>query len=139
MNEIDEFRIGTAEAAVRSCVNLFARLFETPEDYVACYLDMYYQLRLRWEEEKHAAEVNAAGADAAHPQRPDEGSGREAELSPAAHQRPFAEGSREDTAAETAVRAATPPPRRAPRRDTKARPRQPSRSGASRTDLTPPA
>ena len=33
-------------------MNLFARLFETPEEYVACYLDMYFQLRLRWEEEK---------------------------------------------------------------------------------------
>lgn len=30
---------------MRSCVNLFSRLFEQPEEYVACYLDMYYQLR----------------------------------------------------------------------------------------------
>ena len=48
--EIDGLELGTPEAAVRSCVNLFARLFETPEEYVACYLDMYYQLRRSMEE-----------------------------------------------------------------------------------------
>ena len=37
---------------MKSCVNLMSRLFEQPEEYVACYLDMYYQLRVRYEAEK---------------------------------------------------------------------------------------
>lgn len=58
--------LGTPEAAVRSCVNLFSRLFEVPENYVACYLDMYYQLRLRSEQGDNAR--SAAGAQ--NPQPP---------------------------------------------------------------------
>jgi hypothetical protein len=58
--------LGTPEAAVRSCVNLFSRLFEVPEDYVACYLDMYYQLRLRSEQGDNAQ--SAAGTQ--NPQPP---------------------------------------------------------------------
>ena len=61
-----EFVLGTPEAAVRSCVNLFSRLFEVPEDYVACYLDMYYQLRLRSEQGDNAR--SAAGTQ--NPQPP---------------------------------------------------------------------
>ena len=52
-SKIAGLELGTPEAAVRSCVNLFARLFEQPEEYVACYLDMYYQLRRAWEDGKH--------------------------------------------------------------------------------------
>ena len=58
--------LGTPEAAVRSCVNLFSRLFEVPENYVACYLDMYYQLRLRSEQGDNAQ--SAAGTQ--NPQPP---------------------------------------------------------------------
>ena len=58
--------LGTPEAAVRSCVNLFSRLFEVPENYVACYLDMYYQLRLRSEQGDNAR--SAAGTQ--NPQPP---------------------------------------------------------------------
>jgi hypothetical protein len=46
----DKIELGTPETAVKSCVNLLSRLFEQPEDYVACYLDLYYQVRRRWEE-----------------------------------------------------------------------------------------
>ena len=47
---IDEkLTIGTPEAALASCVNLFSRLFNVPEDYARYYLDMYYQLRLQYE------------------------------------------------------------------------------------------
>jgi hypothetical protein len=48
----DKIELGTPETAVKSCVNLLSRLFEQPEDYVACYLDLYYQVRRRWEESK---------------------------------------------------------------------------------------
>lgn len=57
--------LGTPEAAVRSCVNLFSRLFEVPENYVACYLDMYYQLRLRSEQGDNAR--SAAGTQDPQP------------------------------------------------------------------------
>lgn len=45
----DKLTIGTPEAALASCVNLFSRLFNVPEDYARYYLDMYYQLRLQYE------------------------------------------------------------------------------------------
>ena len=48
--DFDKIELGTPETAVKSCVNLLSRLFEQPEEYVACYLDLYYQVRQRWEE-----------------------------------------------------------------------------------------
>lgn len=54
---MDELKIGTPEAALASCVNLFSRLFNVPEDYARYYLDMYYQLRQQYE---HQAEPEAA-------------------------------------------------------------------------------
>lgn len=45
----EKLTIGTPEAALASCVNLFSRLFNVPEDYARYYLDMYYQLRLQYE------------------------------------------------------------------------------------------
>lgn len=65
---IDTFDLGTPEAAVRSCVNLFSRLFEVPEDYVACYLDMYYQLRLRMEGTAAGGEDSSSALRAPSPQ-----------------------------------------------------------------------
>jgi len=46
---MDELKIGTPEAALASCINLFSRLFNVPEDYARYYLDMYFQLRLQCE------------------------------------------------------------------------------------------
>ena len=54
---MDELKIGTPEAALASCVNLFSRLFNVPEDYARYYLDMYYQLRQQYERQ---AEPEAA-------------------------------------------------------------------------------
>lgn len=52
--------IGTTEAAVRSCVKLMSMLFEQPEEYVAYFLDLYYQVRCAYERE-HAAPAAVAG------------------------------------------------------------------------------
>ena len=41
--------LGTPEAAVRSCVSLLSMLFSQPEDAVAYYLDLYYQVRCAYE------------------------------------------------------------------------------------------
>ena len=41
--------IGTPEAAVQSCVNLLAKVTNIPENKLAYYLDMYYQLRDAYE------------------------------------------------------------------------------------------
>ena len=52
VNDIETSKLGTPEMALSSCVNLLSRLFNVPENYTACYLDMYYQLRLQYEAEK---------------------------------------------------------------------------------------
>ena len=44
--------IGTPEAAVRSYVNVLARVFNCDEGCLAFCLDMYWQLRCRYEAEK---------------------------------------------------------------------------------------
>ena len=44
--------IGTPEAAVQSCVNLLAKVTNIPENKLAYYLDMYYQLRDAYEAAK---------------------------------------------------------------------------------------
>ena len=53
MTTIDEQKqapeIGTPEAAVQSCVNLLAKVTNIPENKLAYYLDMYYQLRDAYE------------------------------------------------------------------------------------------
>lgn len=41
--------LGTPEAAVRSCVQLMSQLFSQPPEYVAYYLDLYYQVRRAYE------------------------------------------------------------------------------------------
>lgn len=48
----ENLTIGTPEAAVRSCVNVLARVFNCDEGRLAFYLDMYWQLRCRYEAEK---------------------------------------------------------------------------------------
>lgn len=45
-------KLGTPDAALRSVVNLLSRLFEQPEEYVACYLDLYYFVRQEAERRK---------------------------------------------------------------------------------------
>ena len=47
--------LGTAEAAVRSCVNLIATATDLHEEQLAYWLDMYYQLRRAYEAEGAAA------------------------------------------------------------------------------------
>lgn len=62
MNETDIPRspappvIGTAEAAVLSCVNLIARAADVEEARLSYWLDLYYQTRRRYEQELEAAE-----------------------------------------------------------------------------------
>lgn len=63
MNETDIPRspappvIGTAEAAVLSCVNLIARAADVEEARLSYWLDLYYQTRRRYEQELEAAEA----------------------------------------------------------------------------------
>lgn len=79
---MDELKIGTPEAALASCVNLFSRLFNVPEDYARYYLDMYFQLRLQCErdDEPEPPKKNEEAAPAvpgkAHHERPGEAPGR---------------------------------------------------------------
>lgn len=42
--------LGTAEAAVRSCVNLISRATGQPEQLLAYWLDLYFQVRLKLEQ-----------------------------------------------------------------------------------------
>ena len=49
--------IGTAEAAVLSCVNLIARAADVEEARLSYWLDLYYQTRRRYEQELEAAEA----------------------------------------------------------------------------------
>lgn len=44
--------LGTAEAAVRSLVNLFSRAVNIDEEPLAYWLDCYYQVRARYEQER---------------------------------------------------------------------------------------
>ena len=44
--------LGTAEAAVRSCVNLISRATGQPEELLAYWLDLYYQVRCKLEAPK---------------------------------------------------------------------------------------
>lgn len=46
---MEGMKLGTPEAALKSCVNLISRLFNVPEDSAEDYLDLYYQLRVRCE------------------------------------------------------------------------------------------
>jgi hypothetical protein len=75
----DKIELGTPETAVKSCVNLLSRLFEQPEDYVACYLDLYYQVRRRWEESETpsgaARQLPQGGSQGGGGRRADEGIG----------------------------------------------------------------
>ena len=48
----ENLTIGTPEAAVRSCVNVLARVFNCDEGRLAFYLDMYWQLRCTYEANK---------------------------------------------------------------------------------------
>lgn len=44
--------LGTPEAAVQTCVNLISRATEQPEDRLAYWLDLYYQVRSAYEDEE---------------------------------------------------------------------------------------
>ena len=55
MLDIDEApEIGSAEAAVRSCVSLMAAVMGQREELLAYWLDLYYQVRLAYERENAA-------------------------------------------------------------------------------------
>lgn len=56
MENTENVQLGTAEAAVRSCVNLIARATEQREDVLAYWLDLYYQVRLAFEIEQGTVE-----------------------------------------------------------------------------------
>lgn len=47
MNE--DLKLGSAEAAVRSCVNMLAALTSQREEHLAYWLDLYYQVRRAYE------------------------------------------------------------------------------------------
>ena len=56
--------IGTPEAAVCSCVSLISGMCSQPESIMAYWLDLYYQVRLRYEIDGAAARfAEAPGAD----------------------------------------------------------------------------
>lgn len=55
--------IGTPEAAVQSCVNLLAKVTNIPENKLAYYLDMYYQLRDAYEAAKAEERLEAMKAE----------------------------------------------------------------------------
>lgn len=57
MNENEKPAIGSSEAAVLACVDLIARAVQVSEARVAYYLDLYYQLRSRYESEKGRASL----------------------------------------------------------------------------------
>lgn len=52
MEENQELKLGSAEAAVRSCVSLIAAVSGQREAVTAYWLDLYYQVRLLYEKEK---------------------------------------------------------------------------------------
>ena len=47
--------IGSTEAAVKSCVNLLAKVTGQPEAVLGYWLDLYYQVRLAYERENAPA------------------------------------------------------------------------------------
>jgi len=64
--------LGTPEAAVRSCVELLSMLFEQPVDKTAYYLDLYYQVRRVYEEQRRRNEAAARFLDQfTHPEEPE--------------------------------------------------------------------
>lgn len=66
INEMDMPALGSPEAAVQAAVNLLAKVTDVNESRLAYYLDMYYQLRCRYEAEKALAslkEVFLAGPE----------------------------------------------------------------------------
>ncbi len=62
----ENLTIGTPEAAVRSCVNVLARVFNCDEGRLAFYLDMYWQLRCRYEAEKSETLLSLLPSAPAH-------------------------------------------------------------------------
>lgn len=52
MNENEKPAIGSSEAAVLTVVELIARAVQVSEERVSYYLDLYYQLRSRYEAER---------------------------------------------------------------------------------------
>ena len=62
MRDIDEMNmpaLGSPEAAVQAAVNLLAKVTGVNESRLAYYLDMYYQLRCRYECDKELAPLKA--------------------------------------------------------------------------------
>ena len=51
MNENEKPVLGSSEAAVLACVDLIARAVQVSEERVSYYLDLYYQVRIRYEAE----------------------------------------------------------------------------------------
>ena len=88
---VDELpEIGTPEAAVRSCISLISGMSGQPERVMAYWLDLYFQVRLRFETERGA--------------RPDEQVTEDP--TPAAAASPEARNKEEDAGAEQSA----PPP-----------------------------
>lgn len=57
INEMNMPALGSPEAAVQSAVNLLAKVTDVNESRLAYYLDMYYQLRCRYECDKDLASL----------------------------------------------------------------------------------
>ncbi len=55
IKETDLPELGTREAAVQTCVNLISRATGKPEDVLAYWLDLYYQIRITYEAERARA------------------------------------------------------------------------------------
>jgi len=53
IKETDLPELGTPEAAVQTCVNLISRATGQPEDRLAYWLDLYYQVRSAYEADEH--------------------------------------------------------------------------------------
>ena len=69
MESILDLELGTPEAAVRSCVSLIAAASEMKEAYLAYWLDLYYQVRARYEAERGAAPSNIPAIASSGPPR----------------------------------------------------------------------
>ena len=64
--------LGSPEAAVRSCTELMSMLFEQPVDKVAYYLDLYYQVRCTYEQQRRRNEASARFWEQfTHPEEPE--------------------------------------------------------------------
>lgn len=84
INQQEELpNIGTAEAAVLSCVSMFAHICAKSEPIVQYWLDLYYQVRLAYEVEKTHRRAAESGAWCrqvqAQPVGPTEGEAEKAE------------------------------------------------------------